>query len=60
MLDPHFANPDNFDDLVFDGTFWKKVATLVVPTVSDLRRKCIAKHCDPPYAGHLGRDCTLK
>lgn len=48
--DPFFASPDSTADLVCDGTIWKTVGMIAVPSVSDLGQKCIVVHHDPRQA----------
>jgi transposase InsO family protein len=59
-LDSWFADDDNTVHLTLDGELWKISGTIVVPDVDKLRKRCIALHHDPPYAGHLGELRTLR
>ena len=57
--DPYFKDSRKTRQLSFDGSYWRRKTSIVVPNYSGLREQCIRLHHDLPYSGHLGRDRTL-
>ena len=57
--DSLFLDASKTKHFSFDGKFWRKDSCIIVPDCSDLRRRCIALHHDPPYSRHLGIPRTL-
>ena len=56
--DPWFADSEHTKPFTFSGGYWRDGELILVPSVGDLRQKCMSLHHDTPYAGHLGRDRT--
>ena len=57
--DPYFKDSRKTRQLSFDGSYWRRKTSIVVPNYSGFREQCIRLHHDLPYSGHLGRDRTL-
>ena len=58
--DKWFTDEKNTSNSSFRDGVWYRDSVLVVPDADDLRQKCLSLHHDTPYAGHLGRDCTMQ
>ena len=58
--DPWFDMEGHTKGLWFENGLWYRENKIAVPNVGTLRMEGISLHHDTPYAGHIGRDRTLK